>query len=177
MEFSFREWIGSLHGFIFGGAFLLAFSAGIYALYSLKPGLLTPDGLKQRVKQLKVWVWGMAAAAWGTVYTGTFILYPWYRTKPPEGTTDLAPFARYFLLSSEATALWHEFGMEWKEHVGWITPIATTVVAYVITVYGEELVEYPNLRKALIWFFIIAFTAASVAGVLGALITKVAPIR
>ncbi len=73
--------------------------------------------------------------------------------------------------------MWHEFGMEWKEHVGWIAPIAATVVAYIFWVYGAQLTKEPKIRKALTWFFIIAFGTAVVAGVLGAFITKMAPVR
>ena len=177
MQLSFREWFGTQHGLIFGALFLLSFSGGLYALYSLRLEWLTADGLKARMTQLRIWVWGMAAIAWATVLTGTYIVYPWYRAAPPSGTTDLSGFAKSLLISSEATARWHTFGMEWKEHVGWIAPIAATVVAYIVTVYGSKLVNEPKIRKALTWFFVAAFSAAGIAGVLGAFITKAAPVR
>lgn len=177
MQLSFREWFGTLHGLIFGALFLLSFSGGLYALYSLRPEWLTADGLKTRMTQLKIWVWGMAAIAWATVLTGTYIVYPWYRATPPAGTTDLSGFAKSLLISSAATAQWHNFGMEWKEHVGWIAPIAATVVAYIVSAYGPKLVNEPKIRKALTWFFATAFSAAAIAGVLGAFITKAAPVR
>lgn len=177
MEITLREWFGTVHGFVFGGMFLVAFSGVLVALYGLRPEWMTADGLKIRLGQLKAWVWGMAAIAWATVLTGTYIVYPWYRATPPDGTTDLSGFAKFFLLSSETTAKWHEFGMEWKEHVGWLAPIAATVVAYVISVYGAKLVNEPKIRKAITWFFLAAFTAAGIAGMLGAFITKAAPVR
>jgi hypothetical protein len=177
MEITLREWFGTVHGLIFGALFLLSFSGGLVALYGLRPEWMTADGIKSRMTQLKAWVWGMAAIAWATVLTGTYIVYPWYRATPPDGTTDLSAFAKFFLLSNEATAKWHEFGMEWKEHVGWIAPIAATVVAYVISVYGAKLISEPKIRKALTWFFVASFTAAGIAGVLGAFITKAAPVR
>jgi hypothetical protein len=177
MVITLRETFAVLHGFVFAGAFLLAFSGGLYALLSMKPAWLTADGLRVRITQLRIWNWLMAAAAWMTVILGTFLVYPWYRAKPPEGLTDLTAFPRYLLLASESTAKWHEFGMEWKEHVGWIAPIAATVVAYIISVYGAKLTSEKKIRDALTWFFIIAFGTAIVAGMLGALITKAAPIR
>ena len=177
MEITFREWFGTLHGLIFGALFLLAFSGGLVALYGLRPEWVTADGIRSHMGKLKAWVWSMAAIAWATVLTGTYIVYPWYRATPPQGTADLAAFPRSLLLASESTAKWHEFGMEWKEHVGWIAPIAATVVAYVISAYGPQLVNQPKLRKALTWFFVTAFAAAGVAGVLGAFITKAAPVR
>ena len=177
MELTIREWFGTIHGLVFGALFLLSFSGGLFALYGLRPEWMTTDGIKARMVQLKVWVWTMAGIAWATVLTGTYIVYPWYRAAPPEGATNLSGFAKALLISSEATAKWHEFGMEWKEHVGWIAPIAATVVAYVISVYGPKLVNEPKIRKALTWFFVTAFTAAGIAGVLGAFITKAAPVR
>lgn len=177
MEITFREWFATIHGLIFGGLFLLAFSGGLVALYGLRPEWMTGDGLRVRMGQLKAWVWSMAAISWATVLTGTYIVYPWYRAKPPEGATDLSGFARSLLLASESTAQWHKFGMEWKEHVGWIAPIAATVVAYVISVYGPKLVNEAKIHKALTWFFIVSFTTAGIAGVLGAFITKAAPVR
>ena len=127
--------------------------------------------------RLKVGLWGMATIAWATVITGTFIVYPWYRAKPPEGTVDLANFPRYLLLASPNTAAWHTFGMEWKEHVGWLAPIAATVVAFAVTYYGPALAKKVGERRALMIFFVISFFAATAAGVFGAFINKVAPVR
>jgi hypothetical protein len=126
--------------------------------------------------RLKTGLWVMAVIAWATVITGSYIVYPWYRAKPPEGA-DLTAYPRSFLLSSEATARWHEFGMEWKEHVGWLAPIAATVVAFAVTYYGPALAYKVGERRALIIFFIVAFATAAVAGIFGAFINKVAPIR
>jgi len=177
MEISSKELWTVIHGMGFGALFLLAFAGGLAGLYSLRPEWVTVEGVKERLIRLKAGLWAMAAIAWGTVLTGTYIVYPWYRAKPPEGTTDLMNFPRYLLLASESTAEWHKFGMEWKEHVGWIAPIAATVVAYVISVYGTQLTGDSKIRRALLWFFIIAFVTAGVAGMFGAFINKIAPVR
>jgi hypothetical protein len=176
MEITFRESWGVLHGLIFGALFLLSFSGGLFALYSLRPEWLTAEGLKEKVSKLKAWTWGMAAVVWATVLSGTYIVYPWYRAKPPEGA-DLTAYPRSFLLANPNLAEWHKFGMEWKEHVAWVAPIAATVVAYVISVYGPKLAKEPKIRQAVINFFIVAFVAAAIAGVLGAFITKAAPVH
>jgi hypothetical protein len=177
MEITFRESWGVLHGLIFGALFLLSFSGGIVGLYSLRPEFLTAEGLKERMTRMKVWVTSMSVIVWATVITGTYVVYPWYRAKPPEGTTDLSSFPRSLLLSNPNTAEWHKFGMEWKEHVAWVAPIAATVVAYVIAVYGPQLIKEPKIRKSLMTFFVVAFTTAAAAGVLGAFITKAAPVH
>jgi hypothetical protein len=177
MELTYREVWGTLHGLIFGGIFLLAFSGGLFALYSLRPEWLTTDGINEKISKLKLWVWSMAAIVWATVLSGTYIVYPWYRANPPEGTADLSAYPRSLLLSDPSTAGWHKFGMEWKEHVAWVAPIAATVVAYVVATYGLQMIKEPKIRKALTNFFVVAFVSAAIAGVLGAFITKAAPIR
>ena len=177
MEISAREGWTVLHGMLFGAAFLLAFAGGLAGLYSLRPAWVTMEGIQERMARLKLGMWAMALIAWATVFTGTFIVYPWYRAKPSEGTADLSAFPRYLLLASESTAEWHRFGMEWKEHVAWIAPIAATVVAYAVTYYGPILARKPSERRAIMIFFVVAFLTAAVAGIFGAFINKVAPIR
>ena len=177
MEISIRESWTVLHGMLFGAAFLLAFAGGLAGLYSLRPEWVTVEGIKERILRLNAGMWSMAAIAWATVVTGTYIVYPWYRAKPPEGATDLTAFPRYLLLASENTAEWHKFGMEWKEHVGWLAPIAATVVAFAVTYYGPTLAKRVGERRALMIFFVAAFATAAIAGVFGAFINKVAPVR
>ncbi len=177
MSISLREGWTVLHGMLFGAAFLLAFAGGFAGLYSLRPEWVTVEGIKERMMRLKLGLWGMALIAWATVISGTYIVYPWYRAKPPEGTTDLTAFPRYALLASESTAEWHKFGMEWKEHVGWLAPIAATVVAFAVTYYGPSLAKKVGERRALMVFFIVSFATATAAGLFGAFINKIAPIR
>jgi hypothetical protein len=118
--------------------------------------------------------WVVALIAWITVITGTWIVYPWYRAKPPAGA-DPTNYPQAYLVSHPNLAGWHEFGMEWKEHVGWITPILATAVAFVIFRYGPQLAREARIRRALITLLIVAFGAALVAGGLGAAINKMAP--
>ena len=170
MSISPREGWTVLHGMLFGAAFLLAFAGGLAGLYSLRPEWVTVEGIKERMLRLKVGLWAMAVIAWATVITGSFVIYPWYRVN------DTAS-ARSILLANPDTAAWHNFGMEWKEHVGWLAPIAATVVAFAVTYYGPALANKVGERRALMVFFVAAFTTAAIAGVFGALINKVAPIR
>ncbi len=101
---------------------------------------------------------------------------PWYRANPPAGA-DLTQFPRSYLLANPHLAEWHKFGMEWKEHVAWLSPILATAVAYVVLRYGTKLAHDAKIRQALIVLFTIAFVAAGVAGLFGAFINKVAPIH
>lgn len=177
MYISPREAWTVLHGMIFGAAFLLAFAGGLAGLYSLRPEWVTAEGITERVSRIKAGVWAMAIIAWVTVITGTYVVYPWYRAKPPAGTTDLSAFPRAELLANPTTAEWHNFGMEWKEHVAWLVPIAATVVAAIVSYYGPQLARKVRERGAVMAFYVAAFTCAAVAGVFGAFLNKVAPIH
>jgi hypothetical protein len=155
---------------IFGAVYLLAFAGGLAGLYSLRPEWITVAGLRERLSRLKLGLWAMAIISWATVISGSYIVYPWYRAKDPNSP-------RSILLGSPTTAEWHNFGMEWKEHVGWIAPIAATLVAFLVTWYGPSLAKRVGERRAAAIFFIASFAAAGIAGALGAFITKSAPLH
>ena len=135
------------------------------------------QGLERNARNIKIYLWVLAACVWAAVLTGTYIVYPWYRATPPQGTYDLSAYPRYFLISSAATEGWHEFGMEWKEHVAFLAPITATVTAYAASYFGPQLARYTQERRAIMIFFIFAFATAAAAGLFGALITKAAPVR
>jgi hypothetical protein len=190
MELSSREAWTVIHGLVLGTLFLLAFAGGLAGLWSLRPGLITTAGIQERMKRLYWGTWVMAGAAWATVITGTWIVYPWYRAALSEVGDDryagcagaILPNAtcspREFLLSdvSGQTETWHSLGMEWKEHVGWAAPILATAAAFLVTYYGPRLMARPWLRTAVIVMFVAAFSAAVVGGAFGAFLNKVAPI-
>jgi hypothetical protein len=188
VELSYRETMTVIHGMVLGAAFLLAFGGGLAGLYSLRPALITAQGIRERTRRLIVGTWAMALVAWATVVTGTFTVYPWYREQlAGDGLAGCAeaslPTAtcspRDFLTSnvSGSTESWHTFGMEWKEHVAWIAPILATAVAFAVTYYGPRLIKHQPLRRVLMVMFVTAFATAGVAGIFGAFINKIAPIR
>ena len=176
MELSNREAWTIVHGMTVGALFLVAFAGGMAELWSLRQGLLTLGGVKEKLRRLYVGVWGMAIVAWVTVVTGTYVIYPWYRATPPKGA-DLTKYPRSFLLADPNKDLWHKFGMEWKEHIAWAAPILATAVAFVVSYYGARLARDNKLRWLTMAMFAAAFGVAAVAGVFGALINKAAPIR
>lgn len=175
MSFTDRELWTVIHGMGFGAVFLLAFAGGLAGLWSFRPEFTTPSGLRERLHRLLAGTWIMALMAWVTVISGTYKVYPWYRAKPPEGA-DLEDYPRSYLLAHEDLAGWHTFAMEWKEHVAWMAPILATAVAFIVLRYGLALSRHNMLRRACMFFYIMAFLAAAVAGAFGAFITKAAPI-
>ena len=181
MELTERELYTVIHGLILGTLFLLAFGGGLAGLWSLRDRLVTEEGVQERMPRLMVGTWVMAIVAWLTVLTGTFIAYPWYRATPPAGTdlkdpAALVDFPRSLLLAQDKTAGWHEFGMEWKEHVAWLAPFLATAVAFAVLYYGTQLIRRGDIRRAVLVYFVLAFVAAGVAGLFGAFINKAAPV-
>jgi hypothetical protein len=177
MEISWRGLVTVGHGMLFGGFFLLALFGALVELwrtmFERETAVLTSRG--QLLE--KIYLWKTAVLGWVAVLTGTYVVYPWYRAVPPKGTTDLTLYPKQVLLASAATAGWHNFGMEWKEHVAWLAPIAVTMVAYVWTQYRSEVREHRQIRSAVLVFAMVALLAAGIAGGFGAMINKYAPVQ
>ncbi|MHB8535432.1 MAG: hypothetical protein ACYDBW_08305 [Sulfuricaulis sp.] len=177
MEISWRDLLTALHGMGFGALFMLAFSGAIgelYGAWSASP-LTTPAPRGQAM--LRVYLIGMVVLAWLTVLSGAYVIYPWYRAIPPAGLTDLSGYPQKFLMSSPNTIGWHSLGMEWKEHVAWIAPMAMTMVAYVYWKYGRGVNKHREMRRAVLIFTAAAFVATAVAGGFGVFLNKRAPVR
>jgi len=177
MEITTRDLMTVLHGMGFGALFMLAFSGALAELYrmSVTTGPTQPSQRGQDL--LGIYLLGMVVLAWLTVLSGAYIVYPWYRAVPPAGVTDLAEYPRRLLLASGKTSEWHNVGMEWKENVAWIAPIAMTMVAYVVLKYRRVIAERQQMRAAVLWFAVAAFIATGIAGAFGAFLNKYAPVR
>lgn len=179
MRLTNREFWTALHGIIFGSLYLLSFTGAFVALWSLREDWITPEGARHAARRLITGSWIMVVLVWLAVIAGTYIIYPWYRAKPPKNlaANQLVQYPKALLLSDKHTADWHEFGMEWKEHIAWFAPILATAVAVVVTRYGHHLANEPAVRRILLAFLAISFFCASVAGFFGAMINKAAPTR
>ena len=169
MDLTSREFWALVHGIVLGGAFLVAFTGGLAGFYSLRAELLTPAGVTERMRRMRIGTVGMAVLTWLTVIVGTWIVYPWYREDIPESP-------RSTLLADPNTDNWHTFGMEWKEHVAWIAPMLATAAAFMVLHYREDLIRNNLARRIAMGLFVGAFLIAAIAGILGALITKKAPV-
>ena len=179
MSLTFKEFVTALHGLILGAGFLLAFTGGFAGLWGYRSEWLTNDGAKAALRKTMLSTWTMAALAWATVLIGTYVLYPSYRAQPPGvmSSLQLQGYSQSYLLSNVRTAGWHQFGMEWKEHVAWLAPILATTVAFVATRQRHLLLYNAHLRRVLLFLFAISFFCAAVAGFFGAFINKAAPLR
>jgi hypothetical protein len=176
MEITQRSLWTLIHGMGFGALYLLACSGALVELWrrwspAPQPGVTAADE-----RFLRIYFALMAALAWFAVLTGSYIVYPWYRAVPPAGAA-LSGYPQRLLLASPTTAAWHSIGMEWKEHVAWIVPIAITMAAAVVFRYGRALPAHRPLRNAVLGFTLISFLAAGIAGFFGAMINKNAPVE
>jgi hypothetical protein len=169
MDLSSHEFWALVHGLLLGGAFLLAFTGGLAGFFSLNPELLTAAGVRERIRRLEIGTTVLAGLTWLTVVTGTWIVYPWYREDTPDSP-------RSQLLANPDTSDWHEFAMEWKEHIAWIAPMLATAAAFIVLYYRDDLIRNSLAKRIAMTLFIAAFLCAAVAGILGALITKKAPV-
>ena len=168
MELSDREIWAIVHGVVVGSLFLLGFSGLFLALWGFRAAGLSPEGIASRAGKRVAGAWGMAAVAWLAVFSGTWMILPWYMESG--GVAEE-------LLGDPTRSSWHSFGMEWKSHIAWFAPILATAVAICISHFREELAERDSMRHALAWMLAAAFACAGIAGLLGALITRVVPIR
>jgi hypothetical protein len=177
MEISQRALITALHGMLFGGFFLMAIFGLLVELcrstWATQPTELTSGGRSLE----RLYLILMVSVGWAAVLLGAYVVYPWYRAIPPAGVTDLALYPQRFLLSSPATSGWHSIGMEWKEHVAWMAPIAITMAAWVLPNQRAAVRKYPQIRRAVLAFALVAFLAAGLASFLGAMIDKAAPVN
>ncbi len=167
------------HGLTTRQVFFMTHSAcGIIIVHAFGGGLTTlvmtkETRLKELVRKWSVAV--MAVVAWITVLVGTWLGYAGYRAQPRPGTLNLNAYPQQFLLAHKELAFWDTFAMEWKVNSGWITPFLATAVAFVVLRYHRLLLNDLRLRKMLTNLFVIAFAAALLGSMLGAVINVVAP--
>jgi hypothetical protein len=178
MELTQRELVTALHGMLFGGFFLMAlFGAFVLLLNLSDPDLCASEaGAHTAPRWQSLYLIVMAAIGWAAVLTGAYIIYPWYRAVAPPGA-DLALYPKALLTAHPSTAGWHSLGMEWKEHVAWIAPMAATMVAWVMIRHRAAWNGSCQVRNAVLGFAAAAFLAAAIAGGWGAMINKKAPVQ
>jgi hypothetical protein len=182
MQMTDRVLWALIHGMVFGGIYLLAFADSLTGLLGLRPLLVTSGDIRGYLRRLRAGILVAAVSVWLMVVVGTYVIYPWYRARPPDAvdataqSEALREYPYYWLLASQNTAEWHEFGMVWKEHAAWIASLLVTVVAFSVVRHGAYLAAHDGVRKMVIALFLISFAIVGIAGLLGALITKIAPV-
>ena len=177
MELNQQELVTAIHGMLFGGFFLMAlFGAFVLLLELSNPDLCASDAsARPAARWQKIYLITLVVLGWAAVLSGAYLIYPWYRAVAPTGA-DLTLYPKFLLTAHANTAGWHNFGMEWKEHVAWIAPMAATMVAWVMLRHRAAWNASCQVRNAVLGFAAAAFLAASIAGGWGAMINKKAPV-
>jgi len=179
MEITLRELVTMIHGMLFGGFFLLAlFGALVLLLVQGNPERSNPETASSQPtpRWQTLYLVLLVAIGWAAVLSGAYIVYPWYRAVAPVGA-DLSLYPKFLLTAHPSTAGWHNFGMEWKEHVAWIAPMAGTMVAWVLLKHRAAWNAHRAIRVTVLGFAVTAFLAAAIAGGWGAMINKKAPVQ
>ena len=179
MELTHRELVTALHGMLFGGFFLMTLGGAFILLLQLSDSgqcSIQTASPQPAPRWQSIYLIAMATLGWAAVFTGTYIIYPWYRAIAPAGA-DLALYPKFLLTAHPNTAGWHNLGMEWKEHVAWIAPMSATMVAWVMIKHRAAWNASCQIRNAVLGFAAAAFLAAAIAGGWGAMINKKAPLQ
>jgi len=170
---TYRALWTEVHGLLFGAFFLLA----VYALLLECLRYLRHQAMPETMPAWeRVYLAAAAVCGWLAVISGTFIVYPWYRA-PLVAGEDIRLHPRALLLANPQTAMLHSLGMEWKEHVALLAPLAFTVAALLWSRYREALREEAALRRGVLVFMAVALFATGVAGLTGAFLNKYAPVE
>jgi hypothetical protein len=177
MKISVRGYWTLIHGMGFGALYLMACSGAIVELWRHYGQIEWARASTRNEAFFRVYLVVMSLLAWLAVFTGAYVIYPWYRATAPPGTVQLAGYPQALLQSSPSTSAWHSIGMEWKEHVAWLAPISITMATAVFFKYGRGIQAQRELRNAVLGFVLVSFLAAGIAGFLGAMIDKNAPVE
>jgi hypothetical protein len=165
-----------LHGIVLGGGALLTLFAALFSLRAMRATAASPAPTAAQGRYLSWLLVASAVLLWLTVLAGTYIVFPPYRTPPPEGLTDLARYPRALLLSDPSTSWLHAFAMEIKEHVPWIAAMMATAAAFIAVRYREQVLSDADLRRTLTVLLGICFLLVAAGALLGTFVNKVAPL-
>lgn len=81
-------------------------------------------------------------------------------------------------LRSKPETVWlHGFAMEIKEHMPWTAAMLASAVAFVAARYGSTLLIDRRMNGMATTLLAICFALASIVGVLGIFVNKVAPLE
>ena len=166
-----------IHGVVLASGALMALAAALFSLRAMRTADASNVAAQDQSRYLAWLLVFIAVALWLIVIVGTYVNFPPYRATPPEGLTDLSYYPRSLIQSNPDTVWLHAFAMEIKEHVPWIAAMLATAVAFVGVRYRSTLLSDARLRGMTTTVLAICFALVSVAGILGVLINKVAPLE
>ncbi|HLV01924.1 MAG TPA: hypothetical protein VKZ59_11695 [Acidobacteriota bacterium] len=163
-----------LHGIALGGGGLVTLFTAFFSLQLLEGSPSIEEDRPQYLFWLLMLIPGFL---WLSVLAGTYIVFPRYRTTPPEGITDLIQFPKSFIQSNPNTIWLHSFAMETKEHLPWIPAMLSSAVAFVAVRYRLQLLTDRNLNRVARALLLLSFLIVSYIALLGTFVNKAAPLQ
>src|ERR1017187_5067897 len=103
MEVTLRELVTIVHGMLFGGFFLMAIGGAIVMLLEWSSPDAEASPSRPAARWRTIYLVAMVALGWAAVFSGAYIVYPWYRAAAPPGA-DLVAFPQRLLRSEEHTS-------------------------------------------------------------------------
>jgi hypothetical protein len=177
MLFSDRSVLTMIHGIGLSGAALAGLASSLVALCLLRMGI-THGAPAPRQARLLAWLLTFSSAAlWLSVLAGTYGVFPLYRVTPPAGNTNLTLYPRALLLADPSTAWLHNLAMEIKEHMPWIAAMLATAPAVIAWRNPVSTLRDSAIYRPVVTLTAISLALASVAGLLGTLVNKMAPLQ
>jgi hypothetical protein len=166
-----------IHGIVLSGAALMALSAALFSLHTIRAGNASETVARIQSRYLVGLTVFTAVILWLTVLVGTYVVFPPYRAVPPEGVTDFRLYPKALIQANPGTAWLHSFAMETKEHVPWISAMLATAVAFVSLRYRSQMLSDARLNKLATLLLAICLLLVAYAALLGVFVNKVAPLE
>ncbi len=163
-----HSWVNVAHGAVFGGLFLLTIVVALLLALLARPRDLTDVGVAESGRLLAGSVLAMVVVGWVAVLTGTFVVDVWFHSGPSS--------AAALLSGSPTYRIWGADLIRVKEVVSWAAAVFATAAAYVAYRGRFRLAGARRLRAWVIALLAVALAAGGLGGVLGVLLTKLAPL-
>ena len=164
--FGGHTWWNTVHGALLGGAFLVAVLATLVLVLQARHRDLTDAGMRQTLRWARLTGGVMVVIGWAAVITGSFAVDHWFLS-PAAGSPAS-------LLRAHGDGAWVT-AEHIKEWAAWISVLAATGAAVMVFRRGARL-SASRPRSFTAASLAVALVFAGVAGVLGVLLTKLAPL-
>ena len=163
-------WVNTLHGAVLGGLFLVLVILSLLTVAQLRPADLTDAGQAASLRRARRMLIAALVAGWLAVLTGSFVVDVWFSAH-----TGSSPAAA--LLARPGDSAWATTVLHAKEFMSWASVVVLSVAAWLgLRRGGAGLLAVSSGRRYVIAMLGATLACASVGGILGVLLTKLAPL-
>ncbi len=165
--FGGHTWWNTVHGALLGGLFLVSVLVTLLLVVQLRPRDLTPVGARHTMGWARLASGVMVAIGWAAVITGSFAVDHWFLSPAADSPASL------LVARGDGGWVTAEHVKEWA---AWISVLVASAAAVVVLRRGGQLLRGGRPRLFATVSLSVALVLASVAGALGVLLTKLAPL-